>query len=125
MNMANHQARAVPSAADLRWTWSGAFQSRHPEVAPFTVTVTIDQDDQGHMMGKLSHSSECLQEVDLHITVYGSKVSLAGSDQKGNSITFQGKMDKSYNLLSLHYIINGSAGGKCESDDGSGTFLNR
>ena len=118
-------ARPTDSADDLKGTWSGTFQSRHAEVTPFTITVVIDSDSRGRLVGKASHSSVCLKDVDLYVTVNGSNVSLAGSDQDGSSITFQGTIDKSRTLLNLRYIINGSAGGRCESDDGAGNMGKR
>jgi len=110
---------------DVRGTWSGSFQPRNPEVPPFTVTITIDADEQGQLVGILSHNSSCLQEVKLYVTVNGSKISLAGSDEQGNNITLNGRIDNSATLLNLRYIINGSASGRCESDDGKGTIGKR
>lgn len=118
-------AMSTRPADDLKGTWSGTFQSKHSDVAPFTITVIIDSDSRGRLVGKSSHSSVCLKEVDLYVAVNGSNVSLAGSDQEGNTITFQGTIDKSRTLLNLRYIINGSAGGKCESDDGTGNMGKR
>ena len=110
--------------ADLKGTWSGTFQSKHADTS-FTITVVIDPDNHGRLVGRSSHDSVCLKDVELQVTVKGSTIYLAGSDPEGNSITFRGTIDKSGTLLNLHYIINGSAGGRCESDDGNGTLGKR
>lgn len=77
------------------------------------------------MIGKSRISSDCLKDidVDLHVTVDGSNVSLAGSDQAGDTVTLHGTIDKTGTLLNLHYMINGSASGRCESDDGTGHMV--
>jgi hypothetical protein len=107
---------------DLRGVWTGAFQSRNPETAPFTVTISIEQNEQGKLVGMLTHNSACLDHVALEVTIEGSKVDLAGSDAGGNNITLHGKLDKSATLLNTRYIMNGSATGRCESDGGAGTL---
>lgn len=111
--------------ADVKGTWSGTFYSRHPGEGSFTMTVKIDADARARLVGKSSLSSGCLRDIDLSVTVSGSKVSLAGSDRDGASITFQGTLDETGSVLKLHYIVNGSASGKCESDDGEGNLLRR
>jgi len=116
---------AAVKLADLRGTWSGSFQSKHDNVAPFTVTVVIEPDSHGQLMGKASHDSPCLSDVDLQVSINGSRIYLAGSDPEGNSVTFRGTIDRSRTLLSLHYIVNGSAGGRCESDQGDGNLGKR
>jgi hypothetical protein len=109
-------------ATDLRGVWTGALQSRNHEVAPFTVTISIEQDEQGKLVGLLTHDSACLDHVALEVTIEGSKVDLAGSDAGGNNITLHGKLDGTATLLNTRYIMNGSATGKCESDGGTGTL---
>jgi len=118
----NTSAGTKSPAVDLRGTWTGAFQPRNHDVPPFTVTISIDQDEHGKLVGKLSHDSSCLEDAALEVTMEGSKVSLAGSDSRGNSVTFHGKLDRTATLLNTNYIMNGSATGKCESDGGTGTL---
>lgn len=122
---ANSSSPAAGQAADVKGTWSGTFYSRHSGVSPFTITAVIDADSHAHLIGKSSLSSDCFKDVDLKVTVDGSKVSLAGSDENGANITFQGMVDQTGTLLKLRYIINGSASGKCESDDGTGSLGKR
>jgi len=117
-----NSSSAKRPATDVRGVWIGAFQSHNRETAPFTVTISIDQDEQGRLIGMLNHDSSCLDHVALEVIVEGSQVSLAGSDAGGNNITFHGKLDKTATLLDTRYIMNGSATGKCESDGGTGTL---
>ena len=122
-------ARATGSsqqpASDIAGTWSGTFQSDHSNVAPFTMTVVINRDAHGHLVGASNLVSECVRGVSLQVTVTGTKVVLAGSDADGDSITLRGTMDSSGTLLNLRYIVNGSASGRCETDQGSGTLGKR
>ena len=57
--------------------------------------------------------------------VSGSNVVLAGSDKEGDNISFRGNIDKTGTVLTLNYIINGSASPRCETDDGTGTMGKR
>ena len=112
-------------AVDVKGTWSGTLYSKHSNVVPFTITVEISPDGSGHLIGKSSLSSDCLKGTKLQITVVGSKVVLAGSDDEGDNITVQGTLDASGVLLRSSYILNGSATGKCETDDGTGDLAKR
>ncbi len=112
-------------ASDVTGTWSGTFQSDHSNMAPFTITVVINPDSRGHLVGNSSLYSDCVKDVKLQVTVNGSKIVLAGSDAEGNSLTFRGTIDKTGMLLNLRYIANGSASGKCETDQGTGTMGKR
>jgi hypothetical protein len=114
-----------PQAADVKGTWSGTFHSGHAGAAPFTITVVVDEDSSGHLIGKSTLSHDCLRDLNLNVTVTGSKVSLAGSDQDGANITFLGTIDKTGTMLKLRYIVNGSASGRCESDNGTGNMGKR
>jgi hypothetical protein len=116
-------ATQVPSV-DTQGTWSGTFQSQHPEVSPFTMTVVIGLDPEGNLVGATNSAADCFADTNLQVTVKGSKVVLAGSDPEGNSMTFRGSVGDSGTILNLHYILNG-ANGKCESDDGTGTLGKR
>ena len=114
-----------PAASDVTGTLSGTFQSDHRDVEPFTITVLINPDSRGHLVGNSSLYWECVKDVKLQVTVDGSKIVLAGSDADGDSLTFRGTIDKTGTLLNLRYIANGSASGKCETDQGSGTMGKR
>ena len=112
-------------ALDVRGTWSGTFFSKHSNVAPFTMTVVINPDSRGHLIGTSSLNSDCLKGVQLEVTVTGSQVVLAGSDEEGDSMTVRGTVDKTGTLLKANYILNGSASGRCETDDGTGSLAKR
>jgi hypothetical protein len=112
-------------STDVRGTWSGTFFSRHANVAPFTMTVVITQDARGNFIGTSSLNSDCLKGVPLQVTVTGSKVVLAGSDEEGDNITVRGTLDNTSTLLESTYILNGSATGKCETDGGTGKLSKR
>ncbi len=110
---------------DIRGTWSGTFFSKHSNVAPFTMTVVINPDSRGHLIGSLTLSSACLKRAQIEVTVTGSTVVLAGSDEDGDNITMRGSMDKAGALLKATYILNASATGKCETDDGTAELAKR
>jgi hypothetical protein len=112
-------------ATDIKGTWSGTFFSKHSNVAPFTMTVVINPDSRGRLIGSSSLNSDCLKGVQLEVTVTGSKVVLAGSDQDGDNITVRGTVDKTGTLLKASYILNGSATGRCETDGGTGSLARR
>src|SRR5438477_11171576 len=92
-----HAASAAGSmqqpAVDFRGTWSGTFFSKHSNVAPFTMTVVINPDLRGHLIGSSSLNSECLKGAQLEVTVTGSSIVLAGSDEAGDSMTVRGTVD--------------------------------
>lgn len=112
-------------ATDFRGTWSGTFFSKHSNVAPFTMTVVINPDSRGHLIGSSTLNSDCLKDVRLEVTVTGSKVVLAGSDEDGDNFMVRGTVDKTGTLLKANYILNGSATGRCETDDGTGNLGKR
>jgi hypothetical protein len=109
--------------ADVRGRWSGAFHSRHATVRPFTITGPIDLDSRGRLIHKAQVSSDCLKnfkDVDLEVTVNGSRFSAAGSNEDGN-VTLLGTIDGTGRVVNIsNYIINGSHGGGCEVDSGTG-----
>jgi len=112
-------------AAEIRGTWSGTFFSKHSNVASFTMTVVINPDSRGRLIGSSSLDSDCLKGAQLEVTVTGSKVVLAGSDDEGDNITVRGTVDKTGTLLKASYILNGSATGRCETDGGTGSLARR
>lgn len=119
------RAAPVYAASDVRGTWSGTFSSNHSGVAPFTINIVIDADSAGHVAGNSTLNSHCLKGAQLQVTVSGSTVVLAGSDKTGNTMTLRGSLDDTGTLLKSDYILNGSAGGGCETDDGTGTLTKR
>lgn len=119
-------ADAMQTAASvLTGTWSGTFYSKHSDVAPFTMTVVISADSQGHLIGSSTLNSECLKGARLKVTMGGSTVVLAGSDPEGDNMTVRGTLDSTGTLLNAKYILNGSASGNCETDDGTGSLAKR
>jgi hypothetical protein len=117
---------ATPSASTtIQGTWSGTFTSNSPNTSPFTITVVINSDSHGRFVGDASLVFDCIKSHRLQVTVNGSVVVLAGSDADGDNITFRGTMDSTGTLLNLNYVLNGSAGRRCETDNGSGTLLKR
>ena len=118
-------ALAAATKSDLAGTWSGTFQSDHPNMSPFTITVVITPDANGHLIGKSNLESQCVKGIKLQVTTNGSNVVLAGSDDEGDSLTFRGTMDASGTLMNMRYIANGSASGRCETDQGAGTMGKR
>jgi hypothetical protein len=113
------------AATDFRGTWSGMFFSKHSNVVPFTMTVVINPDSRGHLIGSSTLNSDCLKDARLEVTVTGSTVVLAGSDQEGDNITVRGAVDSTGTLLTANYILNGSATGRCETDSGTGNLAKR
>ena len=112
-------------ATEIRGTWSGTFFSKHSTVAPFTMTVVVNPDERGHLIGTSTMNSDCLKDVRLQVTVTGANVVLAGSDENGDNITVRGTVDKTGTLLKASYILNGSATGRCETDNGTGSLAKR
>ena len=110
------------SANDVRGTWTGTFFSRHSNVRSFTMTVVINADSGGHLVGNSSLNSDCLKGAHLQVTVNGSKIVLAGGNEAGDNLTIRGEMDNTGTLLKAEYILNGSASGTCETDDGTGSL---
>jgi hypothetical protein len=120
-DQSNIAAAGSSQQAGVHETWSGTFRSRYSDIAPFAITVVISSDASGNLIGSASIISDCLKDADLQVTIDGSNVTVAGSDQDGDTVTFQGTIDKTGTLVPLHYIINGSASGRCEVDDGTGS----
>ena len=116
---------AQQPAIDVKGTWSGTFFSKHPDVAPFTMTVVINPNSKGHLIGNSSLNSHCLKGAQLEVIVTGSTVVLAGSDAEGDNMTLRGTVDSTGTVLTATYILNGSATGMCETDNGTGTLGKR
>ena len=72
---------AQQTTPDLTGTWSGTFTSRYPDVSPFTITVKINKNSTGHLVGDASLVSDCLDSHRLKVTVNGSNVQ--GATRKG------------------------------------------
>ena len=122
---ANPQQNNPAPTANLKGTWSGTFISQHENVDPFTITVVIDEDSKGNLIASTQLSSDCVRVTKLQVTVKGTKVTLAGSDQDGANITLLGTVDSTGAMLDLRYIVNGSSSGRCESDNGTGNMGRR
>lgn len=112
-------------ATEITGTWSGTFFSKHSNVAPFSMTVVINRDSLGHLVGSSTLNSDCLKGAQLQVTITGAKVVLAGSDEVGNNITVRGTLDKTGTQLKVSYILNGSASARCETDGGTGSLARR
>ena len=108
---------------DISGTWSGTFFSKHQNVPSFSITVVITPNGKAHFTGNSTLNSHCLKSANLQITVAGTQVVLAGSDPEGDNITLRGTLDATSTMLqSTSYILNGSASGRCETDDGTGSL---
>ena len=118
-------APAQQAAPDLTGTWSGTFVSRYSDISPFTITVKINKNSKGHLVGDASLVSDCLDSPRLEVTVNGSNVVLEGSDEAGDGVSFKGTVDNTGTELNLNYIINGSPSGRCEIDNGTGSMGKR
>jgi hypothetical protein len=116
------RAESAYADTDVTGHWSGTFTSNHSDTAPFTVMILINKDSSGRIIGDSTLGSHCLKGAHLEVTVTGSSVVLAGSDQQGDNMTVQGSLDVTGTLLNSTYILNGSATGGCETDDGTGTL---
>jgi hypothetical protein len=115
--------------ADVRGTWSGTFFSKNSNTAPFTMTVVItgnsDAPSGSPLTAGSSLNSDCMKNAKLVVTVNGANVIIAGSDQDGDNITVRGTVDNTGALLKATYVINGSASGRCETDNGTGNLAKR
>jgi hypothetical protein len=118
-------ASSSSTTTSLRGTWSGTFTSNSPDISPFTITVVISPNSKGRLIGDASLVSQCIKSHHLQVTVNGSNVVFAGSDAEGDNITFKGTLDSTGTVLTFNYVVNGSAGRRCETDNGSGTMGKR
>ena len=84
--------------------------------------MVVTPDSQGRVIGTSTLNSDCLKDVRLEVTVKGSQVTFAGSDEEGNNITVRATLDATGTMLKANYILNGSASGRCETDDGTGNL---
>jgi hypothetical protein len=116
------RAASLYAATDVKGRWSGTFASNHSGVASFTITVVINADSKGRIVGSSDLTSHCLKGAQLQVTVTGSNVVLAGIDKAGDTMTLRGSLDSTGTQMKSTYILNGSATGACETDDGTGTL---
>ena len=123
--LGNPKNQGQQASSPLQGTWSGSFFSKHSNVPGFTMTVVITPDSSGHLVGDSTLSSHCLKGATLQVTITGSNVVLAGSDPEGDSLTLHGTLDSTDTLIQATYILNGSASGRCETDDGTGNLSKR
>ena len=122
-----HTAPGTPpqSGTDVRGIWSGTLFSNHSDGGSFTITVVVTRNNEGHLIGNSSLSSDCLRGAKLQVSIDGPNIVLAGSDEEGDNLTLGGKLDSTGNILQASYILNASATGKCETDDGKGQLARR
>jgi hypothetical protein len=113
-------AAAAGTTSPLVGTWQGRLSSRN--FASFPVTLIINQVVGVKLAGAVNLASPCLRSANLQVSVSGPDVVLAGSDANGDLITFKGTVDSAGTQLTMTYVLNASASGKCETDDGAGTL---
>lgn len=113
------------AAPDLTGTWSGTLVTENQKSRPVPITVVISRDSKGALFATSSLSSDCVKNPRLQVTVTSSAVVLAGSDADGNSLTLRGTLDKAGTLLTMNFIANGSASGRCQTINGTGTLRRR
>jgi hypothetical protein len=89
------------------------------------MTVVINPDSHGHLIGASTLDSDCLKNVRLEVTVKGPQITLAGSDDEGDNITVRATVDGTGKMLKANNILNGSSSGRCETDDGTGNLAKR
>ena len=111
--------RSTSRSRRRRWS---ASQCCKDDPASVPVTLVINQGVGVKLTGAVNLGSPCLRNANLQLTVSGLNVVLAGSGPNGDSITFKGTVDSAGTQLTLNYILNASASGKCETDDGAGTL---
>jgi len=126
----NRQAHPAAGASqkpgnDISGIWSGTLFSNHSDEGSFTITVVITRDAEAHLIGNSSLSSDCLRGAKLQVKVSGANVALAGSDEEGDNLTLEGTLDSTGDILQTSYVLNASATGKCETDDGKGQLARR
>jgi hypothetical protein len=107
-------------ASEFTGRWQGTLSSRNYGSVP--VTLVVNQGVGTKLTGAVNLISRCLRDADLNVTTAGSNVVMAGANPKGDTITFKGSLNDTATQLTVTYIINGSASGECETDDGSGTL---
>lgn len=101
--------------------WAGVFQSNDLSLVPFTILATITEDSSGNLTAAASFLKfACMSAANLKGTLSGTTITLAGSDSIGDNVTFKGMSNSQGTQMSLRYVLNASASGKCETDSGSG-----
>jgi hypothetical protein len=113
------------TSTDITGVWSGTLFSNHSDAAPFTITVVITRGSDAHITGNSTLSSDCLKGAKLQALIKGASVVLAGSDEEGDNLTIRGTLNASGDIMKASYIMNGSATGRCETDDGKGQLAKR
>jgi hypothetical protein len=103
--------------------WSGVFRSSNASIAPFTVMATIDEDNSGNLTATASFLNfPCLTAASLKGAITEMNVTFAGSDSAGDNVTLKGTSNTAGTQMSLSYVLNAGASGKCETDNGTGTL---
>ena len=105
-------------AGVLPGNWSGTMQSVVAGSPLVALTANINRDSSGAITSTFHMTNGCLIDMSLSVAVSGTQITFAGSDEKGDSLTFRGTLSSS-NRLSLTYSLNGSASARCEADQGT------
>ena len=117
---------STPSVAqgtpNLYGSWSGTFTSNHSDVQPFFLSIIITSDSSGRLIGNSTLEAKCMKNANLNVTLNGSNIVFAGNDGHGDNLTIRGTLDPSGTIIDSTYIMNGSQGGGCETDDGKGSL---
>lgn len=118
-------AEGTQPAVDVSGTWSGTLYPKNSKVAPFSITVVVTREPNGELKATSSLNHDCLRGAHLTVTLTGTNLVLAGSDEEGDNITIRGTLDSAGTVLKSFYILNGSATGRCETDHGTGDLAKR
>lgn len=127
-NAGNAQANRAASGSahqaspDLTGTWSGTLASKDRNPKPIPISIVISPNAKGTLFAVSSLASDCIKDPHLHVSITGSVIVLAGSDADGDSLTLRGTLDKSGTVLTMTYIANGSASGRCQTTNGTGVL---
>ena len=100
--------------------WSGRFSSHN--FASFPVSIAITEGANGHLHGEANMAHPCMKAGKLIVTIIGNSIVLGGSDADGDTITFNGTIDRAGTLLDLGFVLNGSPSARCETDQGKGSM---
>ena len=118
-------AGSIADSSPVAGTWHGTLSSHaHPDES-VPATLVINKDLDAKLTGAVNLLSRCIKDVTLEVTVDGRNVVLAGTDDDGDTLTLRGMLDDSGASLSMTYILNSSASGRCETDQGAGTLKKR
>src|SRR5207237_4021730 len=93
-------------------TFRGTLTSRYH--GAFPVSIDISEKGKGKFHGIAALTAKCFAgNATFQVTVSGTSITIAGSDAAGDNITVKGQIDPTTLRLTLSYIANGSASGRC------------